>query len=197
MSMKNKRREALRKICLWSGVALLVAGVAVLFFWQCSIGVSQQRAESYVEMLRAAMPEAQGAYLEERRDNTMSVFSLEGIDFTGILEMPQHNSALPVCAAWDSAKYPCRFSGSIYDGTVQIGATSQKGQYDFYREISVGDGVFFTDMEGNRYAYTVTDLRYEKHADQTALQKEDADLTLFVKNIYGFDYIVIFCDILL
>ena len=77
---------------------------------------------------------------------------------------------------------------------MQIGATSQKGQYDFYREVSVGDSVFFTDMEGNRFSYTVMDIRYEKHADQAILQREDSALTLFVKNVYALEYIVIFCD---
>ena len=68
-------------------------------------------------------------------------------------------------------------------------------EYAFYREISVGESVLYTDMEGNRFSYTGKDIRYEKHADQAALQKADADLTLFIKNIYAFEYIVVFCDI--
>ncbi|MBQ4121720.1 MAG: hypothetical protein IJD35_06885 [Clostridia bacterium] len=79
---------------------------------------------------------------------------------------------------------------------MQIGATTQKGQYDFYRELSVGDTVIYTDMEGNRYTFTITSLRYEKHADQAALQHEDAPLKLFVKNIYSFEYLIVFCDVL-
>jgi hypothetical protein len=101
-----------------------------------------------------------------------------------------------VGADWGNAsRYPCRFSGSIYDSTIRIGATSQKGQYDFYRQISVGDAVFFTDMTGNRYAYAVTDIRYAKHADEASLNRREAALTLFIKNPYGFEYILIFCDV--
>ena len=79
---------------------------------------------------------------------------------------------------------------------MQIGGTSQKGQYDFYREISAGDVVFFTDMTGNRYAYEVKEIHYEKRADQDAFEREDAALTLFIKNVYAFEYVVIFCDAL-
>ena len=195
--MKNQINGRMQKICILAGVCLLVVAIGVLIFWQWSIHTSAEKAEYYVNTLRTLMPEPQGAVPEERRDNTMSTLSMDGIDFVGLLEIPRYGSVLPVCAGWGTpSKYPCQFYGSIYDRTMQIGGTSQKGQYDFYREISVGDAIYFTDMEGNRYAYSVTDVRYEKSADQTALQKKDASLTLFIKNIYALDYIIIFCDVL-
>lgn len=191
-----RKRNVFQKICIYAGITLLLAAAALMVFWQWGIGASQQQSAEYVQMLRTLIPEPQDAMLEERSDNTMPVLSLEGNDFSGILEMPRYGSVLPVGAAWrNPSQYPHCFSGSIYDGSIQIGTTSQKGQYDFYREISVGDSLYFTDMAGNRYAYTVTDLRYEKHADQTVLQQKDADLTLFIKNVYAFEYILVFCDI--
>lgn len=51
-------------------------------------------------------------------------------------------------------------------------------------------------MEGNRFSYTVTDIRYEKSADQSHLQRKESSLTLFIKNIYSFEYIIIYCDVL-
>lgn len=195
--MRKQKRGTVRRICVLAGIGLMVAAAAVLIYWQWSIRVAERQAEAYVHTLRTLLPEPQGAVPEPRRDNAMPVLSLEGTDFVGILELPRHGSALPVCADWGQpSQYPCRFSGSVYDGSIQIGGTSQKGQYDFYREISVGDQLYFTDMEGNRYAYAVTDLRYEKHADQSALGRKGAALTLFVKNVYAFEYIVIFCDVL-
>ena len=195
--MRKQKRGAVRRICVLTGIGLMVAAAAVLIYWQWSIRAAERQAEDYVHTLRALLPEPQGAVPEPRRDNAMPVLSLEGTDFVGILELPRHGSVLPVCADWGQpSQYPCRFSGSVYDGSMQIGGTSQKGQYDFYREISVGDHLYFTDMEGNRYAYAVTDLHYEKHADQFALGRKEAALTLFVKNVYAFEYIVIFCDTL-
>lgn len=177
------------------GIGLLVVAAVMMIIWIWNIQVSGQKAADYVRTIRTLIPEPQGAVLEERRDNTMAVLSLEGTNFVGILEMPRYGSGLPVCADWGAvSKYPCRLEGSVYDRTMQIGGTSQKGQYDFYREISVGDAVYFTDMEGNRFSYEVADIRYEQHADQNALQRKDAALTLFIKNLYAFEYIVIFCD---
>ena len=195
--MKKTNKSFISKICVLAGISLLVIGILALFFWQWNINSSIQKSETYVKTLRNLIPETQGSVPEERRDNSMSVLSIDGADFVGIIEMPRYESTLPVCANWGHlTKYPCRFSGSIYDSTLQIGATSQKGQYDFYREISVGDTVIFTDVEGNRYTYAVTNLRYEKHADQTALNREESVLTLFIKNVYDFEYLIISCDIM-
>lgn len=186
---------SLHTICISVGVCLLVVAVGILFFWQWSLYDAGEKAEYYATTLGTLIPQPQGAVPEERRDNTMPALSVDGIDFVGLLEMPRYGSVLPVCADGGAlAKYPCQFYGSIYDRTMQIRATSQKGQYDFYREISVGDAVYFTDMEGNRFAYSVTDVRYEKSIDQAALQQKDAALTLFIKNVYAFEYILVFCD---
>ena len=54
--------------------------------------------------------------------------------------------------------------------------------------------MFFTDMEGNRFTLEITDLRYSKHVDLASLEQEDAALTLFVQNIYSFEYLIIFCN---
>ena len=195
--MKNQINGRIQKICILAGICLLIAAIGVLFFWQWRIHTAAAKAEYYVSTLRALIPEPQGAVPEERSEHTMPTVSIDGIDFVGLLEIPRYGSALPVCADWGTpTKYPCQFYGSIYDRTMQIGGTSQKGQYDFYREISVGDAIYFTDMEGNRYGYSVTNIRYEKSADQAALQRDAASLTLFIKNIYALEYMIIFCDVL-
>ena len=195
--MKKLNKHLIPKICVFIGGAMLTLGILVLICWQGYIHSWIQKSEKYVENLHALMPEPEGTVPEERRDNTMPALSVDKMDFIGILEMPQYGSTLPICADWGHViQCPCKFSGSIYDGTLQIGATSQKGQFDFYREISVGDTVLFTDVEGNRYTYTVTNLQYEKHADQTALNRKEASLTLFIKNVYDFEYLIISCDVL-
>ena len=194
--MQKQSKHIASRVFLWVGIVLLVATAVALLLWQSGIHSAQKKVAAYVSTIGTLIPEPQGAVLEERSNNTMATLSLDGTNFVGILEMPKYGSSLPVAADWGKVtKYPCRFSGSIYDRSMQIGATTQAGQYDFYRDISVGDSVLYTDMEGNRFSYTVKDIRYEKHADQATLQKEEAALTLFIKNIYAFEYIVIFCDV--
>ena len=191
-----KKGITIQRICIIVGICLLVSAVVTLGLWRWNITSSAKKAQYFVGTLQSLIPEPQNAVPEERRDNTMSVLSVDGVDFVGIIELPRYGSTLPVCADWGKAsKWPCRFSGSIYDGTMQIGATTQKGQYDFYRELSVGDTVNYTDVEGNRYTFTVTSLHNEKHVDQATLKQNSAALTLFVKNIYSFEYLVVYCDV--
>ena len=186
----------MRRVCLAIGIALLIGAVAMLALWRWNITHSIKKAQYYVTTLQEIMPRPVPAALEARRDKTMSALSVDGTDFVGLIEMPQYGSVLPVCATWGSAsKYPCLFTGSIYDGTVQIGATTQKGQYDFYRNLSLGDTVVYTDMEGNQYTLYITSLRSEKHADEAALTREEAALTLFIKNIYAFEYLSVSCNV--
>ena len=195
--MKKLNKRIISRVCVLLGVCLFIIGAVALSLWQWNIHSSVQKSETYVGTIRTLIPEPQGAVPQERSDNTMPILSINGTDFVGILEMPRYESELPVCAEWGRlTKHPCQFGGSVYDGTMQIGATSQKGQYEFYREISVGDTVIFTDMEGNRYTYTITNLHYEKHADKTTLNREEATLTLFIKNVYDFEYLIVFCDAL-
>lgn len=191
-----KKGFTIQKICVLVGIGLLVGAMVILALWRWNISSSEKQGQYYVNTLQSLFPEPQNAVPEQRRDNTMSVLSVDGIDFVGLIELPRYGSILPVCADWGKiVQYPCRFYGSIYDSTMQIGATTQKGQYDFYRELSVGDTVNYIDVEGNRYAFTITSLRYEKHVDQAALQKQDAPLTLFIKNIFSLEYLIVFCDI--
>ena len=194
--MNKRRRITIKKVCVFVGIYLLVTAIVIFALWQRNIAISERMSESYVKTLRALIPEPKNSVPEERRDNVMPAFSVDEIDFVGIVEMPRYDSVLPICADWgEISKYPCLFGGSIYNRTLQIGATTQSGQYDFYREISVGDTLLFTDMAGNRYTLQVKNLQYEKHIDQTTLSQEDSALTLFIKNIYDFEYLLVFCDL--
>ena len=181
-------------LCLIIGACLLISAAVSLICWSINVNTSEKRAEDHVSTLRSLMPTPQGAIPEERRDNAMSAVSLDGKDFIGIIELPRFGSSLPVGEDWGSTgKHPCRLSGSVYDRTIRIGATSQRGQYDFYRDLSLGDTLLFTDMEGNRFTYEIAAMRYEKHADEAALSHTPADLVLFIKNVYSFDYLIIYC----
>ena len=186
-----------RRVCLAAGIFLLVIAVLSPAFWRYYVRFSSARMDEYVHTIRSWIPQPENAAVEEGVDSKMPVLTISGNDFVGLLEMASYGSVLPVCAQWGEVyKYPCVLDGSVYDGSLLVGATTQVGQYSFYREISVGDTVWFTDVTGSRYTYEITDISYSKHADYAALNGKDADLTLFIKNTLAFEYIIFFCNTL-
>ncbi len=189
-----KKRRGGRKLVLATGCALVVCSLVLLAWRQISVCYAAKKSDGYVEILNEILPESRFAVLEQKSDNAMPVLSVNGTDIVGLVEFPERGRTLPVRAEWSSRLFlPSRYTGSVYDGSLVVGATTQKGQMDFYCEIEVGDVVWFTDMTGDRYAYEVADILYRKHADNETLTADGAEFVLFAKNVYAFEYIVIRC----
>ena len=87
--MMSRKNDVIRKILIIIGVCLLAAAIVLLFAWQWTIHMSEQKAKENVNVIRELIPEPQGAVPEERRENTMSTLSIDGTDFVGILELPR------------------------------------------------------------------------------------------------------------
>lgn len=191
MKRKNGR---LSRICSCTGMALIVFSVLLLVFRQVSAGRSAEAMQECVDTLYELIPEPQAAMTETQVNNEMPSLNIGEDDFAAIVEIPVHDAVFPVGASWNANKnYPCRYRGSVYDGSLVIGTTNRKGQFDFAKEISVGDVISITDMTGNRFSYEVSDIRYSEHADEEALSRREDDLTIFIRNIYAFEYIILHC----
>ena len=186
-----------RSICLIVGIVLILLSMSLLIFWQSRIKRNAEALSVYVQTLEELIPEVQSAVVEPRVNNAMPSLNVYGNNFIAILELPANDASLPVGASWsDMDAYPCLYTGSAYDGSLIVGTSNQKGQFDFVKEISVGNAVYVTDMTGNQFSYKVTDIQYCDHADNQTLSSESDDLTIFVKNIYAFEYIIIRCSAL-
>ena len=194
--MKNKIRFSVRNLLTAVGCALIVGSLATVIWWHISASVYEKKCTEYSKTLSESIPPVQNLYPESRSDNTMPIFEVDKVDFVALLEFSAFDRTFPVANKWgDSEKYPCRFEGSVYDGSLVVGAADRSGQIDFVDKISVGDTVFVTDMTGGRYAYVIADIEHSDHADRRSLEKNDADFTIFVKKTMSFEYIIIRCNI--
>ena len=193
--MNKKKKLSPRTVCLVLGGILIAGALAIMVWWQVSAEIYADRIDGYLEKITELMPQPQPAVPENRTDNRMPFLRVDANDFVGILEFQETGCSFPVGGNWGkSNQFPCRYYGSIYNGSMVVGATNQRGQLAFAKEISVGNTIFFTDMTGNRYRYSVTDIIYCEHANNDVLISESDDLTLFIKNIYAFEYIIVKCN---
>lgn len=193
MNVKAQRRFLL--ICRIVGISLIVAALSVFLYWHISSYVYSKKLLNYINAFEKIVPETQNAILEDKKSYSMPMANIDNHDFIGIIEFESNGRVFPIGAYWDSVRtFPCRYYGSVYDGSIIIGANNQKGQIDFVKNICAYDKIYFIDTLGNRYIYNVTDIKYSKNINNDVLDKGEHDFTLFVRNIYGFEYVIIFCD---
>jgi len=143
------------------------------------------------------MPEESQGIPGEMHDPEMPVVEIEGNDFVGMIEVPKYSKALPVYGSWEKNKitdFPCRYMGSMYDGSLIIGTVEDLGQFDIAKGLAGGDEVTFTDVTGLKYTYIITDAYKTKDVSTAALMAAEGELVLFVRSTYGTDYMVICCN---
>lgn len=188
----------LSTILLAVGMLLMALAVAILVFDHFAAKKYAADARDRADKLISLMPEADDGLVLDKSDNTMPTAELDGGDYIGVIEIPMYNSKLPVLAEWDKgevAKQPCRFSGSIYDKSLVVGGSDGIGQFDFMKLITVNDTLYFTDMEGARFTYTVSAIEKIGDASAEALSDGDFDLVLFARSSTAFDYTIVKCKL--
>lgn len=184
-----------RKVILILGCLLVLAGLALVpvsRHWEKQNAAGAR--DTAMELL-SRMPETTRGLPHTRQNSTMPVLQLEGVDYAAVLEVPLFDAVLPVAAGWDAGalrRQPCRYYGSPWDNTLVIGGADGKGQLDFITRIDVGTQVLITDMTGAQFAYRVRTVERASKADTDTLLGEDG-LTLFARNSYGLEYVILRC----
>lgn len=187
------KRKALSILCVLLGALLI--GAAAVFFTVRQAGKKQNAAElpSIVEALEAALPERRAGVPEQRTDSTMAAVEIGGLDMIGLLELPGRGIRLPVAAQWegsDGGFRPARYMGSVYDGTLIIGGSSDS--FAFISLLDAGEEITFTDMTGSVFRYTVRKISHADNARTDTLADPDDALTLFAKKDGGF--LIVRCE---
>ena len=182
---------------LWLAGLLLVAGSLVLLVvTRNHVGSAQAEAVRLAAQLEQVMPGRMAGFMEEYTVMDMPVYQLGGKEFSGVLDVPAFGARLPIGNEWDKelvTSYPCRFSGTVYDGTLVIGGSDQEGQLSFLERIDLGDIVAVTDMTGMAFTSVVEKVERSKTAQANVLMDEDAALTLFARDSYALDYVIVRC----
>ena len=129
-------------------------------------------------------------------DMDMPETEIDGTKYIGTLEIPKIALDLPVISEWSyqSLKIaPCRYFGSAYLDNMVIAAHNYKSHFREIENLSAGDEVVFTDIDGNRFFYSVAAaevLPPEAVEEMTS----GWDLTLFTCNSAGTFRVAIRCD---
>lgn len=126
----------------------------------------------------------------------MPVENIDGYDSIGLLEIPTLNLRLPVLSDWSYPQLqisPCRYVGSVYTNTLIIAAHNYASHFGHLKDLHTGDLVAFTDIDGNRFYYKVSELEILLPSSTREMESGDWDLTLFTCTIGGQSRIALRC----
>lgn len=121
-------------------------------------------------------------------DMEMPTQEIEGNAYIGVLEFPSLGLSLPIMSEWSYSKLkiaPCRYSGSVYTGSMTIAGHNYSTHFGPICNLAVGDEVIFTDVEGNRFTYRVQALETLEPTAIEDMLSDEWDLSLFTCTIDG------------
>lgn len=139
---------------------------------QEAVVVLQQEIPAEPETTQPIAPEAKPM---------MTTVEIDGRYHIGLLEIPALGLTLPVQNTWSEEllKYsPCLYKGSLSDGMI-IAGHNYRSHFAKLNTLTVGDLIYFTDVDGNRWTYSVAGTEIIDGSDVEGMEEGDWDLTLF------------------
>lgn len=128
----------------------------------------------------------------------MPVENIKGKDYIGILEIPAFGLELPVISEWSYPNLkiaPCRYTGSAYTNDMVIAAHNYSTHFGNLKNLTEGDSVRFTDMDGNIFVYEVAQLETLIPTAVEEMTAGEWDLTLFTCTIGGSYRVTVRCEL--
>ena len=183
---------------LLKAAALCLTGFNVWDGWRAgreSQKVLEQMAGNTVENRTdlSGVSELSG---EEKR---LPVIPVDGNDYIGVLEIPDQNLALPVMEDWSYPKLriaPCRYKGSAEEKDLIIAGHNYDRHFGGLKQLSPGDPVEFTDVEGICYRYEVAEVLTMEGTAVEEMETGDWDMTLFTCTIGGQFRVAVRCALI-
>ena len=188
------------------GAVLILSALLLLIYNRYEDVRAGQEAESLLASVEAAIsaqemaapnkPESTEA-LSPPLDPEMPVVTLGGYEYVGYVEIPTLGLKLPVMAEWDYTRLqiaPCRQFGSSRTDNLVIAAHNYDTHFGKLKELSKGDTVIFTDMDGIVSTYCVEKLETLSPDAVDAVLNSGYDLVLYTCTKGGRTRVIVFCD---
>ena len=188
------------------GAALILSALLLLLYNRYEDAHAGQEAESLLASVEAAIsaqemaapnkPESTEA-LSLPLDPEMPVVTLGGYEYVGYVEIPTLGLKLPVMAEWDYTRLqiaPCRQFGSSRTDNLVIAAHNYDTHFGKLKELSKGDTVIFTDMEGIVSTYCIEKLETLSPDAVDTVLNSGYDLVLYTCTKGGKTRVTVFCD---
>lgn len=130
-------------------------------------------------------------------DKEMPEVEIKDNRYIGFLSLPDLGLELPIMSTWSYPQLniaPCRYTGSVRGEDLVLMAHNYDSHFGRLSQLDLGDGVSFTDMDGQTTYYEVVG---KDVLDPTAVEEMTSgtfDLTLFTCTYGGGSRVTVYCD---
>ncbi len=179
------KKKTIGKLLIAAGMVMVFAAAGIYAGYD---NIDKQAGE-YAEELVAALDDASAEAAESGAAEQISAAAgempqrtLAGYPLIGEIIIPSVGIDLPVLNDWsyDLLKIsPCRYSGSVEDGNFIILGHNYKSHFTPLKNVQVGEAVYFTDINGRTYTYTVAEIETLHKTQLDDLTMNDYDMSLF------------------
>ena len=189
------------------GAALILSALLLLLYNRREDASAGRAAESMLAGVEAAVSgqisevkegaEPDGTPEAETLDPELPVAEIDGYEYVGYIEIPALRLKLPVMSEWDYARLklaPCRQFGSSRTDDLVIAAHNYDNHFGRLKELTAGDAVIFTDMDGIVNRYRVDDTVTIQPSEVEAVQNSGYDLVLYTCTTSGRTRVAVFCS---
>ncbi len=198
------------------GAVLIMSALLLFLYNQHEADMAGQEAESLMSDLESWMQgqdtepgtettgeSADPAATEETEsteptlEQEMPVVRINGYDYVGYVEIPALELKLPVLSEWDYSRLqiaPCRQHGSSRTDDLVIAAHNYRTHFGRLKELSEGDTVIFTDMDGIVNTYSIAKIDTVDPYDVDSVLNSEFDLVLYTCTVGGKTRVTVFCN---
>jgi sortase A len=161
-------------------------------------------SEDVLQQLESEIPELEKSteiinteYTDLQIDSKMDFKEIDNNEYIGIIHIPSLDVKLPVMSKWNYENLksaPCRYDGNAADGSLIIAGHNYSSHFGNLKQLSSGDEVYFINVDGNVYSYSVAETELLESNDNQKLMSGQWDLTLFTCNFSGQERVTIRCE---
>ncbi len=201
--MKNKK---LKPGTLWQivGILFILSALALTVYNYYDENRGAKAAESALEQLEIAVPLTSEDVGEEvipdyilNPEMDMPSEEINGYNYIGKLDVPALALSLPIIDEWSYPALkssPCCYTGSVYTDNMVIAGHNYKRHFGGLKNLSPGDEIIFTDIDGNVFYYTVSETEVLQPTAIESMVVGDWDLTLFTCTLGGRTRFTVRCE---